>query len=75
MKELVLKKRTELEEICRKTHLVPEADCDTEHFLAAIESGITFSALMVISLCIALASPYSSNLVIGCTIDHNFINV
>ncbi|TKY51958.1 65-kDa microtubule-associated protein 3 [Spatholobus suberectus] len=26
MKELVLKKRTELEEICRKTHLVPEID-------------------------------------------------
>ncbi|KAL2903616.1 65-kDa microtubule-associated protein 3 [Bienertia sinuspersici] len=39
MKELVLKKRTELEEICRKTHLVPEADCETEHLMAAIESG------------------------------------
>ncbi|XP_021746682.1 65-kDa microtubule-associated protein 3-like [Chenopodium quinoa] len=39
MKELVMKKRTELEEICRKTHLVPEADCETEHLMAAIESG------------------------------------
>lgn len=39
MKELVLKKRSELEEICRKTHLVPEADGETEHLMAAVESG------------------------------------
>ncbi|KAJ7970063.1 65-kDa microtubule-associated-like protein [Quillaja saponaria] len=36
MKELVLKKRSELEEVCRKTHLVPEVDSAVEY---AIESG------------------------------------
>lgn len=39
MKELVLKKRTELEEICRKTHLVPEVDGAIEYVFEAIESG------------------------------------
>ncbi|KAI4351873.1 hypothetical protein L6164_006179 [Bauhinia variegata] len=39
MKELVFKKRTELEEICRKTHLVPEADSAVEYLVEAIESG------------------------------------
>ena len=40
MKELVLKKRTELEEICRKTHLIPESDSAVEVAIEAIESGI-----------------------------------
>ncbi|KAJ1431351.1 Microtubule associated protein [Sesbania bispinosa] len=39
MKELVLKKRAELEEICRKTHLVPEIDSAVEYAVEAIESG------------------------------------
>ncbi|KAL9225584.1 hypothetical protein vseg_001489 [Gypsophila vaccaria] len=39
MKELVLKKRAELEEICRKTHLLPEGDSEVESLVAAIESG------------------------------------
>ncbi|XP_074274331.1 65-kDa microtubule-associated protein 3-like [Silene latifolia] len=39
MKELVLKKRVELEEICRKTHLLPEGDSEIESLLAAIETG------------------------------------
>ncbi|GKV33710.1 hypothetical protein SLEP1_g42177 [Rubroshorea leprosula] len=39
MKELVLKKRSELEEICRKTHLVPEFDSTLEDAIDAIESG------------------------------------
>ncbi|QCE07558.1 65-kDa microtubule-associated protein 3-like [Vigna unguiculata] len=39
MKELVLKKRTELEEICRKTHLIPEIDNAVEYAVDAIESG------------------------------------
>ncbi|WVZ00113.1 hypothetical protein V8G54_026182 [Vigna mungo] len=38
MKELVLKKRTELEEICRKTHLIPEIDNAVEYAVEAIES-------------------------------------
>jgi len=46
LKELVLKKRSELEEICRKTHLVPEADGETEHLMAAIESGILLYAFI-----------------------------
>ncbi|GAB4858725.1 hypothetical protein Ancab_010199 [Ancistrocladus abbreviatus] len=39
MKELVLKKRLELEEICRKTHMVPETDGEMQ-YIEAIESGI-----------------------------------
>ncbi|KAF3433106.1 hypothetical protein FNV43_RR24208 [Rhamnella rubrinervis] len=39
MKELVLKKRSELEEICRKTHMVLEADGAIEYAIEAIESG------------------------------------
>lgn len=39
MKELVLKKRFELDEICRKTHLVAESDSAVEIAIAAIESG------------------------------------
>ncbi|XP_010277391.1 PREDICTED: 65-kDa microtubule-associated protein 3 [Nelumbo nucifera] len=39
MKELVLKKRSELEEICRRTHLVAEADGAMEYAIEAIESG------------------------------------
>ncbi|CAL5404904.1 unnamed protein product [Camellia sinensis] len=40
MKELVLKKRSELEEICRKTHLIPESDSAVEIAIEAIESGV-----------------------------------
>ncbi|KAJ9141601.1 hypothetical protein P3X46_032113 [Hevea brasiliensis] len=39
MKDLVLKKRSELEEICRKTHIIPEADTATEYAIEVIESG------------------------------------
>ena len=39
MKELVLKKRSELEEICRKTHLVLDSDSEVEDAIEAIESG------------------------------------
>lgn len=40
MKELVFKKRLELEEICRKTHLLPENDSSMEIAMEAIETGI-----------------------------------
>lgn len=39
MKELVLKKRFELEEICRKTHLIAESDNALDIAIEAIESG------------------------------------
>uniref|UniRef100_A0A6M2F212 65-kDa microtubule-associated protein 3-like n=1 Tax=Populus davidiana TaxID=266767 RepID=A0A6M2F212_9ROSI len=39
MKELVLKKRSELEEICRKMHMISEADAAVEYAVEAIESG------------------------------------
>ncbi|GMH18340.1 hypothetical protein Nepgr_020181 [Nepenthes gracilis] len=39
MKELVLKKRSELEEMCRRLHLVPETDSEIEYLTEAIESG------------------------------------
>lgn len=38
LKELVLKKRSELEEICRKTRMVPEADTAMEFAIEAMES-------------------------------------
>lgn len=40
MKELVLKKRSELEEICRKTHILPDSDHAMNVVIEAIESGI-----------------------------------
>ncbi|XP_043718075.1 65-kDa microtubule-associated protein 3-like [Telopea speciosissima] len=39
MKELVLKKKSELDEICRRTHLVAEADSAIEYAIEDIESG------------------------------------
>lgn len=39
MKELVSKKRSELEEICRKTHMIPEADSALDYVIEAMESG------------------------------------
>ncbi|KAE8678313.1 65-kDa microtubule-associated protein 3 [Hibiscus syriacus] len=43
MKELVLKKRLELEEICGKTHLLPDSECAIEDAIEAIESEEAFS--------------------------------
>ncbi|KAI7745388.1 hypothetical protein M8C21_011101, partial [Ambrosia artemisiifolia] len=39
MKELVFKKRSELEDICRKTHLLPDSDSSLEIAMEAIETG------------------------------------
>ncbi|XP_022774468.1 65-kDa microtubule-associated protein 3-like [Durio zibethinus] len=47
MKELVLKKRSELEEICRKTHLVPDSDTAVEDAIEAIESGAVDAAIIL----------------------------
>ncbi|MFQ6631234.1 hypothetical protein Gotur_010000 [Gossypium turneri] len=47
MKELVLKKRLELEEICRKTHLVPDSECAIEDAIVAIESGLVDAATIL----------------------------
>ncbi|KAK8627888.1 hypothetical protein V6N13_135485 [Hibiscus sabdariffa] len=47
MKELVLKKRLELEEICRKTHLVPYSECAIEDAIEAIESGLVDAATIL----------------------------
>ncbi|XP_071711388.1 65-kDa microtubule-associated protein 3-like [Rutidosis leptorrhynchoides] len=40
LKELVFKKKLELEDICRKTHLLPESNTSLEKALEAIESGV-----------------------------------
>ncbi|CAN6465700.1 unnamed protein product [Victoria cruziana] len=40
MKELVLKRRSELEEICRKAHLDPDMSTAPEKSIALIDSGI-----------------------------------
>ncbi|KAE8724015.1 65-kDa microtubule-associated protein 3 [Hibiscus syriacus] len=45
MKELVLKKRSELRKICRKTHLVP--DTELEDVVEAIESGVVDAATIL----------------------------
>ena len=42
MKELVIKKRLELEEICRQTHMVTEALSIMEDSVEAMESGKNF---------------------------------
>ncbi|XVE58677.1 hypothetical protein DITRI_Ditri04bG0187900 [Diplodiscus trichospermus] len=47
MKELVLKKRSELEEICRKTHLVPDSESKIEEAIEAIESGAVDAATIL----------------------------
>ncbi|KAL0341104.1 UNVERIFIED_CONTAM: microtubule-associated protein 3 [Sesamum radiatum] len=39
MKELILKKKAELEVICRKTHLIPDSDSAMETTIDAIDSG------------------------------------
>ncbi|KAL7146470.1 hypothetical protein ABFS83_06G043000 [Erythranthe nasuta] len=39
MKELVLKKKSELEDICRKTHLNPESNSSVSLAVDAVESG------------------------------------
>ncbi|KAK4489456.1 hypothetical protein RD792_005265 [Penstemon davidsonii] len=39
MKELVLKKKVELEDICRKTHLIPESNSAIDIAIDALESG------------------------------------
>ncbi|KHG27998.1 65-kDa microtubule-associated 3 -like protein [Gossypium arboreum] len=47
MKELVLNKRLELEEICRKTHLVPDSQSAVEDAIEAIESGAVGAATIL----------------------------
>lgn len=42
MKELVIKKRSELEEICRKTRMILESDSALECAIEALESGIKY---------------------------------
>lgn len=40
MKELVMKKRTELEELCRITHIEPDTSTSAEKSNAMIDSGM-----------------------------------
>lgn len=40
MKEIVLKRRLELEEICREAHLEPDMSTSLEKCIALIESGM-----------------------------------
>ncbi|CAK9311211.1 unnamed protein product [Citrullus colocynthis] len=47
MKELVLKKRSELDEICRKTHLVLEEDTIVEYAIETIDSGDVDPAIIL----------------------------
>ena len=49
MKELVLKKWTELEEICRRTHLIAESNTTLDKSIASMDSG-KFSWVLFILL-------------------------
>lgn len=40
MKELVMKKRSELEDICRATHIEPDKSTSVEKSTALIDSGM-----------------------------------
>lgn len=48
MKELVFKKKGELEDICRKTHLIPESNNPIDLAIDAVESGNFFVLKMSI---------------------------
>ncbi|CAH9085387.1 unnamed protein product [Cuscuta europaea] len=63
MKELILRKRTELEEICRKTHMLPNSDISLNIIIEAIESGAVdaISVLEQIELQIAQAKEEAFN--------------
>jgi protein regulator of cytokinesis 1 len=50
MKELVLKKRVELEEVCRSAHLEPDPNTAEEKLVAMIESGIIDAADLLTNL-------------------------
>ncbi|XP_014505196.1 65-kDa microtubule-associated protein 3 [Vigna radiata var. radiata] len=56
MKELVLRKRAELEEICHKTHLIPKIDSAVEHAVEAIESGAVDPSCVLEQLELQIAS-------------------
>ena len=42
-----MKKRSELEEICRKTHMLPVSDSAMDQTIVAIESGIADTTLVL----------------------------
>jgi protein regulator of cytokinesis 1 len=39
MKELVLKKRTDMEELCRKAHIIPDSYAELDNSIKSMESG------------------------------------
>lgn len=47
MKELVLKRRSELEEICRLTHIQPDTSTAAEKSSALIDSGLFPVPIMI----------------------------
>lgn len=50
MKELVLKRRSELEEICREAHIEPDMSTAQEKLFAMIDSGGVFFFLCPMKL-------------------------
>ncbi|GFP90813.1 65-kda microtubule-associated protein 3 [Phtheirospermum japonicum] len=47
MKELVLKKKAELEDVCRKTHLSPGSDSSIDIAIDAVESGFVDTSFVL----------------------------
>jgi len=50
MKELVLKKRLELEEVCKSAHLEPDANTAADKLTAVIDAGIYWTSLEIETL-------------------------
>ncbi|MQL85487.1 hypothetical protein Taro_018010 [Colocasia esculenta] len=50
MKELVLKKRSELEEVCRRAHIEPDNSTSPEKSIALIDSGIVDPSELLVNI-------------------------
>ncbi|XP_068665980.1 65-kDa microtubule-associated protein 3-like isoform X2 [Aristolochia californica] len=56
MKELVLKKRSELEDMCRRAHMVVEIDTSIEHAIEVIDSGVVDAGYVLEQIELQIAS-------------------
>ncbi|KAF8378835.1 hypothetical protein HHK36_030184 [Tetracentron sinense] len=50
MKELVMRKRSELEEICRRTHIEPDTSTTAEKLHALIDSGLIYPSELLANI-------------------------
>ncbi|CAN6320769.1 unnamed protein product [Urochloa humidicola] len=62
MKELVLKKRLELEEVCRNTHMEPDMNTAPEKIIALIDSGLVDPCELLSSIEVQIAKANEESL-------------